>query len=68
MHRLKQGSFNWFLKLKNALIDRKFKQSAVDPCVYFGKNAIAIVYVDNVIIIAKNDQIADSIVKSLFDG
>ena len=68
LYGLKQGSFNWFQKLKNALIDRKFKPSAVDPCIYFGKNAIAIVYVDDVIIIAKNDQIADSIAKSLFDS
>ena len=65
---MKQGSYNWFQKLKKALVDWDFAPSAVDPCVYFTKNAIAIVYVDDVIIIAKNKSILDSIVKSLFDG
>jgi len=68
LYGLRQGSYNWFQKLKQALIDRDFCPSAVDPCVYLGKNAIAIVYVDDVIIVSKSNKILDSIVKSLFKG
>ena len=50
------------------MIDRDFRPSAVDPCVYLGKNAIAVVYVDDVIIVSKSNEILDSIVKSLFEG
>ena len=29
---LKQGSHNWFQKLRQALLDRKYRVSAVDRC------------------------------------
>jgi len=50
------------------LIDRNFNLLAVDLSVYFTKNTIAIVYVEDVIIVTKNKLILDSIIKSLFEG
>ena len=67
LYGLKQGSYYWFQKLKKALIDRNFVPSAVNSCIYFAENTIAIVHVDDVIIVAMNKLKLDSIVKSLFD-
>ena len=40
--------------------------SVVDTCAYFEKDAIAIVHVDDAIIISKEHQTNDSIVEYLF--
>eukprot|EP00956_Cyclotella_meneghiniana_P041039 scaffold212605_cov23-Cyclotella_meneghiniana.AAC.1 len=37
LYGLKQASFNWFDKLKTGLVDRGFKPSQIDPCLYFKK-------------------------------
>ena len=34
LYGLKQGSYNWFEKLRKGLLDRQFSQSKVDPCVF----------------------------------
>ena len=68
LYGLKQGSHNWYKKLHQTLIDRDFKPSDIDPCVYYSSNSIIIVYVDDVIIISKKESTLDAIVKSLFEG
>jgi hypothetical protein len=42
MYGLKQASLNWFEKLKQGLIDRRFHPSAINPCLYF-KNGMIII-------------------------
>jgi hypothetical protein len=40
LYGLKQASLNWFKKLKQGLIDRRFHSSAIDSCLYFKKISI----------------------------
>ena len=68
LYGLKQASLNWFEKLKAGLRKRKYEPSQIDPCVFIGKNAIILVYVDDCIIIAKNDNIVSDIIFSLSKG
>ena len=34
LYGLKQGSYNWYEKLKKFLVDRGFKPSDIDPCLF----------------------------------
>ena len=34
LYGLKQGSYNWYEILKTSLVDRNFKPSDIDPCLY----------------------------------
>ena len=42
LYGLKQGSYNWFEKLRKGLLDRQFSQSQVDPCVFMGCGCIVL--------------------------
>jgi hypothetical protein len=46
MYGLKQAGKNWFDHLRTSLINRGFKQSAIDPCLFIRSNCIIIVYVE----------------------
>jgi hypothetical protein len=37
----KQAGYNWFAKLSNGLQDRGFVQSNINPCIFFGQNALS---------------------------
>ena len=50
LYGLKQGSYNWYEKLKKSLVDQGFKPSDIDPCLYIGKGMIVLTYVDDCII------------------
>ena len=47
IYGLKQGSFNWYEKLNNLLVDRYFKLSSIDTCLYIGNGMIVLTYVDD---------------------
>ena len=47
---IKQGSFNWYKKLKKLLVDREFKPSAIGPCLYIVNCMIILTYIDDRII------------------
>ena len=38
LYGLKQGSYNWFEKLKGGLLARQFKQNKADPCFLLEKD------------------------------
>ena len=40
IYGINQRSFNWYEKLKNSIVDRDFKPSAIDPCLYIGNGMI----------------------------
>ena len=68
LHGLKQGSYNWYEKLKQSLIDRDFKPSDIDPCLYIGKGMIVLTYVDDCIIVGKSMKDIDAFVNSMKNG
>ena len=66
LYGLKQSGRNWNNTLHDFLIQNEFKQSSVDPCVYFRQRdnffqAIIVVWVDDLIIGAKNDELKNEI-------
>ena len=68
LYGLKQGSLNWHNKLKDALINRGFVESISDPCLFISKDMIILVYVDDCILISKDDIAIPKFIKSLEDG
>ena len=68
LYGLKQASYNWYEKLKQSLIDRDFKPSDIDPCLYIGNNMIVLTYVDDCIIIGPAIKEIDAFVTSMKDG
>ena len=51
---LKQGSYNWYEKMKKSLVDQDFKPSDIDPCLYIGNGMIIITYVEDFIIVVSS--------------
>ena len=51
--------------LRDGLIERGYKQSDVDPCLFFKKDSVIVTYVDNCIIFAKDHSKVKEIIKSL---
>ena len=68
LYGLKQGSYNWFMKLKNSLEARDLFQSSVDPCVFFGEGLVVLTYVDDVIIIGDTTKKIDELIQALHGG
>ena len=68
LYGLKQASFNWFDKLKSGLVDRGFKPSEIDPCLYYKKGMIILTYVDDCIIVSTEMKKIDDFVKSMQNG
>ena len=54
MYGLKQAPRIFFEKLKEGLIQRGYKQSNHDPCLFMKKNMIFVVYVDDTIMCGPN--------------
>lgn len=68
LYGLKQASFNWFEKLKSALVDRNFTPSKVDPCLYLKRGMAVLTYVDDCIIIGESMTDIDNFIQSLATG
>ena len=54
LYRLKQGSYNWYQKLKTGLTDRGFKSSGVDQCIHLKDGLIVLTYVDDYVIVGNS--------------
>ena len=65
LYGLKQGSYNWYEKLKKSLFDRGFKPSDIDPCLYIGNGMIILTYVDDCIIIGPSMENINRFVDSM---
>ena len=70
LYGLKQATYNWFEMLKKGLYARGYEnQSYADPCVFFGKDAIVLVYVDDCIVFSpKGSGAAEKLIKDLLEG
>ena len=68
LYGLKQGSYNWYKKLKTSLMDRGFKPSDIDPCLYIGNGMIILTYVDDCIIVVPSMANIDAFVASMKTG
>lgn len=68
LYGLKNAGFNWYEHLKKGLIDRGFKPSLVDPCVYYKDSCIILVYVDDCVVTGKSEEDIQRFLKSLSEG
>ena len=68
LYGLKNAPLNWFEMLQQSLRDRGFLPSAVDPCVFIRNNCIILIYVDDCIIISKEEKVIDDFVTSMING
>ena len=68
LYGLKQGSYNWYEKLKKSLVDQDFKPSDIDPFLYIGKVMIILTYVDDCIIVGPSMKEIDGFVASMKYG
>ena len=64
---MKNASLNWHTKLKDAFEDRGFVASLSDPCVFISKDMIFLVYVDDCILISKEDSTIKKFIDSMED-
>ena len=58
----------WFLFARDYLLKLGFKQSTVDPCVFYLHECILLIYVDDVIIAAPTDEKLDEIIELIKDN
>jgi len=71
LYGLKQAARTWFECLRDSLIASKnnggygFRQSAIDPCIFFRDGVILISWVDDCLIFAKSKELADELITEL---
>ena len=68
VYGLKQGSYNWYEKLKKYLVGRGFKPSGIYPCLYIGNGMIILTYVDDCIIVVPSMENINRFVDSKKNG
>jgi hypothetical protein len=68
LYGLKQGSHNWYKKLRQGLLDREFKSSDIDQCLYLKDGMIVLTYVDDCIIVGNSMKEIDEFIESMKNG
>ena len=67
LYGLRQSAMNWFQTIALTLQNHGLEQSKIDPCLFFGKGLIVVLYVDDVIIFHKDKKPIDELIKALAD-
>ena len=62
---LKDAGATWFSHLQKGLLKRKFKQSEVGPCLFYKKDLILIIYVDDCILMTPKPALVDEFLASM---
>ena len=62
---LKDAGATWFEHLRAGLLKRDFVQSQVDPCLFYKKDLILIIYVDDCIIMTPKPELVDEFIASM---
>jgi hypothetical protein len=65
IYGLRQAGNVWFDKLRDSLLCRGFTQSQIDPCLFYRKDCIFIVYVDDCLLFSPSDTVLDNLINSL---
>ena len=61
LYGLKQAPHIWFNTIKDVLVnDGNFSQSLLDPCLFFKKDCLISIYVDDILIAGSNQTIIDA--------
>ncbi|MGH7954661.1 MAG: reverse transcriptase domain-containing protein, partial [Gloeomargaritales cyanobacterium] len=65
LYGLRQAAERWFDKLSNGLKKRGFRQSSVDPCLFFHDKMICLIYVDDCLFFARDETNIQRMIKDL---
>ena len=65
LYGLADASYNWFQKLSEGLEAEGFVKSEVDQCVFIRKDCVILVYVDDMIALAEDEQVLSKLVTNL---
>jgi hypothetical protein len=67
LYGLKQAPHHSFNHLKDHLEKHNVRQSTCDPCLFIGDSITVVVYVDDLLLYAKDDKTIDKLIKDLHD-
>jgi len=65
VYGLRQAGKVRFDKLCQGLLDRGFIQSSIDPCLFYQKDVIFIIYVDDCLLFSSSEKVRDDLFNSL---
>ena len=65
LYGLKDVGITWFNHLKQGLLNQNFKQSDIDPCLFYKKDLILITYFNDCILISPNSHLLDEWVTNM---
>ena len=65
LYGLKDAGLTWHEHIKKGLVDRGFKPSSVDPCLFTKGKVILILYVDDCVLVSPHEKDIDAVVTSL---
>ena len=68
LYGLKDAGKTWFDFLNKGLLERGWKQSEIDSCLFTKDGILLVVYVDDAIIISPHKTLIDIEIKSLQEG
>eukprot|EP00957_Ditylum_brightwellii_P035727 2708545-Ditylum_brightwellii.AAC.1 len=68
VYGLAQAPLHWFNKLSAGLNEAGLKPSDLDPCLFIGKHVTCIVYVDDCLMFARDEQHIDDIINKMIDN
>ena len=64
----KQAGLNWFNFLSEGLEQHGFVKSELDPCIWYRKDAIILIYVDDCLVFSRDSTSITELVNSLREG
>jgi hypothetical protein len=62
MYGLKQARYNWYSTFIDELLKVRFKQNAVEKCLFIRNNCIIIVYVDDCLLFSQSHSVLDEMI------
>ena len=65
LYGLKDAGKTWFEHLKTGLESLGYTSSAIDPCIFYKKNCVILVYVDDCLVFADKRETADKLIEDL---
>lgn len=65
LYGLSQASRSWFLTISAGLKSRGFRQSEIDPCLFIKDDIICLIYVDDTIFFARDDETINAMISDL---
>lgn len=65
LYGLRQAAYNWNVMLTKGLLAIGFRQSKHDPCMFFKKDVVCCLYVDDTLIWSSNNEAIDETIRLL---